>query len=703
MEDWTSDLPSLENTDAFNFAEDSHMLDSSGNTILAEFQLENRTPVDQNQVSEYVLKGTVATEDVRFHEHNGVDPTGIARALMNNLTGGALEGASTITQQLVRNTVLSQEANDISFERKIREAQLAINLEKKYSKDQILMLYLNTINYGDQCYGIEAAAQNYFQTTSLDLTLVQAATLIGIPQSPTANNPKLNPDTCLKRRNVVLDRMLSAGVITQEEHDVAQNEPLALNPAPPAPEEGIYAYPYFTSFVRDKLLNEGDKFNLSDGDLFEGGLTVYTSLNTDLQDKAEAACVAQNERMDENLESALVAIDPQNGYIQAMVGGKDYFQNKWNIAAQGGQPTGSTFKAFTLAAAIEQGIDPKTPIDCSNPMKVDDGHELWNFGNYNFGTLSIQNATAKSSNTGYYRLAQQVTPAAMNDMAARLGADIVDPNNIPMETLGTENVTPLSMAGAYGTFATGGIKHDAIAITKIVDKGGNVIYEAPDTSTRVISEEVSGAVTKVLKTVFNSEGTAAGMGPLNGQPVAGKTGTVMEFRGHWLVGYAPTISCAVWIGDRNYQPTEESLTANALWQDFMSRALEGQPIVQFPETQDPEYKNPFNTEQQKKLGNEEKDPSKAPSVVGKTIPQAQALLGGYVVYTIEEYSDTVAAGLIISQSVEGNRLLLHVSKGAKPADPAPTPPPSPTPDPPTPDPPKPPNPDPPPNPAQGAT
>ncbi|MEF9877270.1 MAG: PASTA domain-containing protein, partial [Gordonibacter sp.] len=202
---------------------------------------------------------------------------------------------------------------------------------------------------------------------------------------------------------------------------------------------------------------------------------------------------------------------------------------------------------------------------------------------------------------------------------------------------------------------------------------------------------------------FSSEGTAAGMGPLNGQPVAGKTGTVMEFRGHWLVGYAPTISCAVWIGDRNYQPTEESLTANALWQDFMSRALEGQPIVQFPETQDPEYKNPFNTEQQKKLGNEEKDPSKAPSVVGKTIPQAQALLGGYVVYTIEEYSDTVAAGLIISQSVEGNRLLLHVSKGAKPADPAPTPPPSPTPDPPTPDPPKPPNPDPPPNPAQGAT
>ena len=703
MEDWTSDLPSLENTDAFNFALDSHMLDSSGNTMLAEFQLENREPVEQDQVSEYVLKGTVATEDVRFYEHNGVDPTGIARALINNLTGGALEGASTITQQLVRNTVLSQEANDISFERKIREAQLAINLEKKYSKDQILMLYLNTINYGDQCYGIEAAAQNYFQTSALNLTLTQAATLIGIPQSPTYNNPKVNPDTCLKRRNVVLDRMLTAGIITQEEHDAAQNEPLGLNPAPPAPEEGIYAYPHFTSYVRDQLLNEGDKFNLSDSDLFAGGLTIYTSLDTALQDDAEAACADQRNRMAPELDAALVAIDPSNGHVKAMVGGKDYFNvSKVNLATGAGgtgRSAGSTFKTFTLAAAIQDGIDPKTPIDCTSPMKLPDGTEIQNFDNIDYGILPIQKATAVSSNTGFIRLTQQITAGKVIDMAHQMGVTSELPGVVSVTT-GSGSVTPLEMASAYSTLATGGIKRNPVSITKIIDKDGNLIYEAPDTSVRVLSEEVAGATTKVLRTVFEAsdQGTAANAEPYNGQPVAGKTGTSQEFADHWLVGYAPQLSCATWIGNpAGMIATDRYLTANALWQDFMSRALEGQPIVAFPETKDPEYKNPFNAEQQKKLGSkttDSKDPSTAPNVVGKTLSQAQAALGGYTVYYVEEYSSTVAAGLIISQTVQGDQLLLHVSKGPKPADPAPTPTPDPVPPVPDPVPPAP-NPDPP--------
>ena len=202
-----------------------------------------------------MLEGTVDTEDVRFYEHEGVDIPGIARAFVNNLRGGDLEGASTITQQLVRNTVLSEEATDISFERKIREAELAIDLEKRFSKDDILVKYLNIINYGDGCYGIEAAAQNYFQVSALDLTLAQAATLVGIPQSPTYLNPKVYPDACLARRNVVLDRMLTAGDITQEEHDAAQAVPLEedLNLAGDPPSQGIYAYPYFTSYVRDLL------------------------------------------------------------------------------------------------------------------------------------------------------------------------------------------------------------------------------------------------------------------------------------------------------------------------------------------------------------------------------------------------------------------------------------------------------------------
>lgn len=686
VDEWTSDLPSLETTDAFNFAEESLMYAGDETTLLAEFQLEKREPVSVDQISPYVLEATVDTEDIRFYEHNGVDLPGIARALFNNLRGGELEGASTITQQLVRNTVLSQEATDITLERKVREAQLAIDLEKIYTKDEVLGLYLNTINYGDGCYGIEAAAQNYYQVPSLNLTLAQAATLVGIPQSPTNLNPKIYPDAALARRNVVLDRMLTAGDITQEEHDAAQAEPLALNPAPDVPEKGIYAYPYFTEYVRQQLMSEDNTFGVSNADLFEGGLTIYTSLDPVMQDKAEAVCAAQNDRMDSNLESSLVAIEAETGYVRALVGGKDFYTDEWNIATQGGQPTGSTFKAFTLTAAIEQGISPQTLIDCTSPMPRPNAEPLENFGGINYGIRTIQSATAVSSNTGYYRLAEQVTPAAMNEMAHRLGANFTE-LNMPSATLGTENVTPLDMAAAYSTLATGGVKHPPISVTRIVDKNGAVIYDAaadPNLQAeRVITEEVAGATTKVLRTVFETgEGTANNAQLYSGQPVAGKTGTVMEFRGHWLVGYTPTLSCATWIGGRNYEQTSQYLTANALWQDFMNQALEDQPITSFPVTSDPPYGNAFNASQQQTLGggtntntttnNTDATTSgtgslaNAPSAVGSTLSQAASLLAGYNAGYIEEYSPGVPAGVVMGQTVQGDQIVLTVSKGPAP-------------------------------------
>lgn len=685
VDDWTHDLPPIEDSDEFtNYARESIMLAGDGETKLAEFQLEKRDPVTIEQVSDYVLKGTVDTEDVRFNEHNGVDPLGIARALVNNLRGGDLEGASTITQQLVRNTVLSEEANDISFKRKIREAQLAVDLEKLYSKEQILVMYLNTINYGDGCYGIEAAAQNYFQTSALDLTLTQAATLVGIPQSPTYLNPKENPEACLKRRNVVLDRMLTAGDITQEEHDAAQAEELNLNPAPDAPAQGIYAYHHFASYVRDQLLKEDNEFNVSYAKLFEGGLTIYTSLDPEMQDKAEAACADQRDRMAEDLDAALVAIDPTTGQVKAMVGGKDFVNvSQVNLAAGTGgtgRQAGSTFKAFTLAAAIEQGIDPKTLIDCTSPMKLSDGTRIENFSNINYGIRSIQRATAVSSNTGYVRLAQKITHQAVADMAHNLGIES-DLDVVETLTEGTSEVTPLEMAVAYGSLATGGVRHDPVVITKIVDGDGSVIYEAGDTSKRVLSEEVAGATTKVLRTVFEtSEGTASGFGPSNGQPVAGKTGTTDAFADHWLVGYSPQLVCSTWIGNPEGRiETDHELNCNQLWHDFMSQALEGQDIVDFPKTADPKYDNPFNKEQQEKLG--EKDPADAPNVAGKTLAEAKTALNGYKVSVTEEYSDSVPSGTVISQSVQGKTLVLTVSKGPKPKDPEPTPTPTPEPTP----------------------
>ena len=588
--DWVADLPPI-NSESFKFAEDSYMYAADGTTLLAKFQLEKRDPVETKDISDFVVKGTVDVEDVRFYEHDGVDIAGIVRAVVNNLFGGALEGASTITQQLVRNTALSDEATDITFERKAREAELALEMEKLYTKDEILNMYLNTINYGDGCYGIQAASQNYFQTDAKDLTLAQAATLIGIPQSPTAYNPKVYPDACLERRNKVLERMLSAGDITQEQHDAALAEPLNLDPAPEEPSQGIYAFPYFTSFVRDSLMQADNPYGCTYADLFEGGLKIYTTLDVAMQESAEAACADQYGRMDEGLDASLVAMDPTNGYVKALVGGNDFYSDQWNIAVQGGRPTGSSFKAFTLAAAIEEGISPKSTIDCSNPFTLPNGETVNNFNNANYGTRTIEDATAVSSNTGYYRLMEEVGSDKVIELAHRVGIDAELPE-YSIITLGTENITPLEMAEAYSTFADGGMHHDYVIITKIEDKEGQVLYEADTTGDRALSEEVAGAVTDVLRGVFEkSYATAYSAGPSNGQAVAGKTGTGVDYRDHWLVGYSPTLTCAAWIGNRDYSSTSEWITANALWQDFMSRALEGEETVDFPKVKEPTYKN----------------------------------------------------------------------------------------------------------------
>ena len=680
---WTADLPSLESTDAFNYAQESVMYASDQTTLLARFQLEKRDPVSFDQISPYVTQGTVDTEDVRFFSHNGADLTGIARAVLNNLAGGDLEGASTITQQLVRNTVLSQEASDITFERKVREIELAVELEKIYSKDEILVMYLNTINYGDGCYGIEAAAQNYFQTSAADLTLAQAAALVGIPQSPETLNPKTNPDACLARRNVVLDRMLSAGDITQDQHDAASAEPLGLDPAPDAPQDGIYAYPYFTSYVRDLLLDENNPYGCSYAQLFEGGLTIYTTIDPALQAAAESARDAQLARMPGDMDAALVAIDPSNGYVRALVGGKDYTaaeSGQVNLATGSGgsgRQAGSSFKAFTLAAAIEAGIDPATLIDCTSPITLSDGTRIENFGNTDYGIRSIQRATAVSSNTGYIRLIQQIGPQAVADMAHDLGI-ASDLDAVPTLTLGASSVTPLEMARAYATLAAGGVRHDAVVVTKIVDSEGNVVYEAPDSSARVLDEDVAGAVTQVLRTVFeSSEGTAYGSGPSNGQPVAGKTGTSDNFADHWLVGYSPTLACATWIGNpAGSIETPSWLNCNSFWRDFMSAALADVPVTAFPATDPPRYDNSFNAQQRSRYGTEQSkqddeaqserdtsDPQTAPSVVGQTLQQAAESLAGYEAGYIEQPSDTVAAGVVMAQEVRDGMVVLTVSSG----------------------------------------
>ena len=674
-DEWADDLPSVLESDAFNYSEKSTVYASDGKTVLAQFRLENREPLSSmSDISPLVAQATIDTEDVRFYSHNGVDLYGIFRAVINNLMGGSLEGASTITQQLVRNTILSDEMTDISMERKIREANLALEMEKYYSKDEILLMYLNTINYGDGAYGIEAAARHYFSKSASELNLAEAAMLAGIPQSPSNWNPVYNPEGCKERRNTVLSRMLAAGHITQEEFSAAASSELGLNLEPKDDSNGIYLYPYFTSYVRTWLLNE-----YSMNEIFAGGLSIYTTLDVDMQEIAETTCADQNDSMASGLESALVAIDPSNGHVVAMVGGADYQENQFNIAAQGGRPTGSSFKTFTLIAAIEQGINPSTLVDCSSPYKLKSGlGTVENFGGMQYGTRSLQSATAVSSNTAYVQLQEHIGGQSIIEVCKRLGIDTSDLLNVDTLTLGVFDITPLEMASAYATLAANGIHYDPVVVSSIVDSKGNEIYKNEQEGKRVLDESVCGAVTDVLKTVFTqSDGTAASARLAGGRPVAGKTGTTSDFHDHTLVGYTPDLVCACWIGDRFAQITSENLSCNGMFKQFMDNALAYTPAHDFPSYTAPKYNNTWNTDI--------KHASDANDQSGKSLADAQAALEGFDVSVEEEYSDTVPAGSVISQFATGDKsITLIVSKGP---DPNKTPDPDPTkPDPTDPDP-----------------
>ena len=597
---WLQDLPDYKNSDAYNTALPTKVYASDGTTLLAEFELENRDPVTIDQISPYVLQGTVATEDERFYDHKGVDLAGVARAAVNNLMGGALEGASTITQQFVRNTVLSGEMNEISFKRKVREMYIALKLEEQYSKDEILLMYLNTINYGSGAYGIQAAAQRYYSKNATDLTISEAATLIGIPQSPTYNNPIDNPDNCLARRNVVLQRMLTNGVITQEEHDAAAAEPIKLNPTTPS-ETGIVAYPYFTSYVRNQLTDSNGRYAYSTAEIFKGGLTIITTLDIDVQTAAEEAA-AWKEGGSSTFECSIVATDPNTGHIKAMVGGKDYETTQVNMATgEGGmgRQAGSTFKTFTLVAAIEQGIDPETKIDASAKADLPGWAkgQLANINNAEYGTRSIERAFWVSSNTAFARLCCSIGADSVVEMAHRLGikSELPVVNSI---TLGVGSVTPLEMANAYGTIANGGTYYEAECIITITDRNGNVIVDntAPE-GERVISQEVAGAAIDVMKGVVTS-GTGKAARLSNGQVAAGKTGTSDDYKDSWFCGFTPQYSVAIWYGDRSDYSKARTVSGSCagVFSKFLNKVLSGEPKESFFEHGDPVYIKDYTDE-----------------------------------------------------------------------------------------------------------
>lgn len=580
---WLQDLPDYQDTSAYNLSQKTRVYASDGTTLLAEFFTEDRDPVTVDKISQYVLDGTVATEDVRFYEHGGIDPQGIMRAVFVNVFGIDTEGASTITQQLVRNTVLASEASESTLKRKVREAYIAIKMEQMYSKDEILLMYLNTINYGSGVYGIQAAAQKYYSKDAKDLTLAEAAALVGIPQSPTNNNPIDHPEACLARRNVVLDRMLTNGFITQAQYDQAVAQPLGLKVrSASSSNDGIYAYPYFTSYVRDTLLNM-----YSTDTVFKGGLTVYTTLDVNLQNEAETAAKNKESGMADDLEVAMSVVDPKTGYVKAIVGGKDYYTDQYNLATQATRQPGSSFKTFTLVGCIENGLNPTTTyVNCPSTITLDNW-TVSNIDNINYGTRTVASAFEVSSNTGFARLCTWLGPLKVVDVAKRMGITS-SLYAVPSITLGTQGVTTLEMADAYATLASGGTHHDATCINRVVDSDGETIYKSDTTGNQVLSAETTYAATKVMQGVItNGTGTEAALS--NGQPAAGKTGTSESYRDSWFCGFTPQYSVAVWLGAREERTISSSITASSVFSDFLNMALSGQAVQQFATAADPAY------------------------------------------------------------------------------------------------------------------
>ncbi len=538
-----------------------------------------RQPIAFSRMPEDLKNATVAIEDKGFWQHGALDPQGIARAAWKDLLAGGkpVQGASTITQQLVRNLYIQNPEDTIH--RKLIEAHLAEDLFEAHDREWILTQYLNTAPYGtvegNTAVGVEAASQTFFNKPAKDLNLTQAALLAGLPQAPSEYNPFYNPKAALKRRNEVLGTMVEQGYISQSEYSKAKTRGLGVKRG--------YKYTH----VKDQFI-----YDLVESELIErygvntvrkGGLKAFTTIDPVLQEKAEAAiaesCYACYEG---GPVAGLASVDPSNGAIVALAQsppgeGEEEFNYAWLAERQ----PGSSFKTFVLATAIKQGIDPySTYYDGTSPITLAiPGGGYWNVHNAEpgLGVMSLADATTHSVNVVFAQLDLDVTPEAVTETAEEMGIE-AELQSVPAEAIGglAHGVSPLEMADAYATLANGGIHHDPTAVSKVEFPNGKVDDLTSGDGERVLTPGQAWEVTKILKTVI-TEGTGAGTTYMGCPSEAGKTGTSEEESDAWFVGYTPKYSTAVWVG---HPKTREYTgygggTAGPIWQNFMSHAQEG--------------------------------------------------------------------------------------------------------------------------------
>lgn len=538
----------------------SVVLDRDGNEIGVFRGFDRSVEFDKSDLPQHLIDAVISIEDRRFFEHRGVDLEGIARAARTNAEVGEIaQGGSTITQQYIKNVYLSGER---TFERKFREALLAVELEQNISKDEILFRYLESSYFGSGAYGVGAAAEVYFGKPVNEISVSEAATLAGVIQAPTRLSPRVDLEAAEERRQLVLEAMLDEGYLGLEEFDrqaarqlwlaTSQSAPRGstVTVVVPPPPKGATDHPFFVDWVEQQLLEE-----LGPDALYREGLTIETSIDSDLQEAAERAVADRLANTVYPVDMSLVSINPRTGEVLVMVGGRDYESSKVNLAIGGstGFQPGSSFKPIVLATAFMNGIGPETiypaPATWTVPGCSGSQCTISNYDNASRGDISLREATHASVNTVFAELVTDVSITDTIEMARDLGISRLDPDGVygASIALGAGETSPLEMASVYGTFANSGSRVQPVSVLRVLDAEGNVIIDnRAAIGKRVLSAAAADNISDILQgVVTGGTGRRAAVG---NHVIAGKTGTSQAHRAAWFVGYTPSVSTAVWMG-----------------------------------------------------------------------------------------------------------------------------------------------------------
>ncbi len=586
------DLPRIEDYTPAETALTSKIYADDG-TLIATFHGEqNRELVSVEQIPANLINAVLAIEDERFYQHQGFDLEGIVRSLIINITSGDVEqGATTITQGYVKNVYMPEEKYDITYERKLKEIVLSYQMEQIYSKNEILEMYLNTVYLGEGAYGVQAAAKIYFNKDVGYLNLSECAMIAGMLQTY-LHSPYIDERAAMDRRNLVLSNMFRLGYIDQDEYGRTIRLPIITQRPREETEKGFALY--FVEYVKQELIA---RYGVAR--VFKGGFEIYTTLDPKMQISAENA-IKEILPDPEDPSAALIAMDPSNGYIKALVGGSDFSDMKFNLATQAKRQPGSTFKVFALLSALEQGITPQMTFNPNGTVVFDIfGSEPWEVGNYNnedyeLTEMPLLEATVKSINVVYSQLIMRIGAYGIAKIAMDMGIE-TKLNPYPAIGLGglTIGVSPLEVCTAFATLANYGTKNEPVAILKVVDKDGLVMEESQPESSKVISSINAFRMIEIMQQVMlRGTGTRA---RLDDRPSAGKTGTTDEAENAWFTGFTTNLVACVWMGypEANVKMTyiqdmrvQGGAHPAMIWNLFMKEATTDLPIENFVRPED---------------------------------------------------------------------------------------------------------------------